>query len=79
MQEVRLYCRFYRKGKGPARNQTLITTAVNVLETLNDTAKTNSGVFFRVGNISGPSFSTTETPPLFEGVIESSYIATVIS
>ena len=73
---IRVYT---EKGKGPARNQTLITTAVNVLETLNDTAKTNSGVFFRVGNISGPSFSTTETPPLFEGVIESSYIATVIS
>ena len=70
---------FSEKGKGPARNQTLVTTAVNVLETLNNTAKSNSGVFFRVGNISGPSFSTTETPPLFEGVIESSYIATVKS
>ena len=42
---------FSEKGKGPARNQTLITTAVNVLETLNDTAKTNSGEFFRVGAI----------------------------
>ena len=67
---------FTEKGKGPARNQTLITTAVNVLETLNNTAKTNSGVFFRVGIISGPTFSTTETPPLFEGRIETSYIAT---
>ena len=26
---------FTEKGKGPARNQTLVTTAVNVLETLN--------------------------------------------
>ena len=67
---------FTEKGKGSARNQTLITTAVNVLETLNNTAKTNSGVFLRIGTISGPDFSTTETPPLFEGRIDTSYIAT---
>ena len=67
---------FTEKGKGPARNQTLITTAVNVLETLNNTAKTNSGVFLRIGTISGPDFSTIETPPLFEGRIDTSYIAT---
>ena len=70
---------FTQKGEGPARNQTLITTAVNVIETLNATAKTNSGVFFRTGDIEGPIFSTTEDPPLFEGRIETSYIATVLS
>jgi len=70
---------FTKKGEGPARNQTLITTAVNVIETLNATAKTNSGVFFRTGDIEGPTFSTTEDPPLFEGRIETSYIATVLS
>ena len=70
---------YSEKGKGPARNQTLITTAVNVIETLNATAKTNSGVFFRTGDIEGPTFSTTEDPPLFEGRIDTSYIATVIS
>jgi len=73
---IRVYC---EKGKGPARNQTLITTAVNVIETLNATAKTNSGVFFRTGDIEGTTFSATEDPPLFEGRIETSYIATVIS
>ena len=73
---IRVYS---EKGKGPARNQTLVTTAVNVLETLNNTAKSNTGVFFRVGNISGPSFSTIETPPLFEGRIDTSYVATVLS
>ena len=73
---IRVYS---EKGKGPARSQTLITTAVGVLETLNDTAKTNSGVFFRTGDIEGPTFSTTEDPPLFEGRIETSYIATVLS
>ena len=67
---------FTEKGKGPARNQSLVTTAVNVLETLNNTAKTNSGVFLRIGTISGPDFSTTETPPLFEGRIDTTYIAT---
>tara|TARA_A100001388_G_scaffold205096_1_gene155934 strand:+ start:473 stop:904 length:432 start_codon:yes stop_codon:yes gene_type:complete len=73
---IRVYS---EKGKGPARNQTLITTAVNAIETLNDTAKTNSGVFFRTGNLEGPTFSTTEDPPLFEGRIDTSYFATVIS
>ena len=73
---IRVYS---EKGKGPARNQTLITTAVNVIETLNATAKTNSGVFFRTGDIEGPTFSTTEDPPLFEGRIDTSYIATVLS
>jgi hypothetical protein len=33
---------FTEKGRGPARNQTLLTTAVNVLETLNNTAKTSA-------------------------------------
>ena len=73
---IRVYS---EKGKGPARNQTLLTTAVNVLETLNNTAKTNTGVYFKTGNIEGPTFSTTETPPLFEGRIETSYVATVLS
>jgi hypothetical protein len=73
---IRVYS---EKGKGPARSQTLITTAVGVLETLNDTAKTNSGVFFRTGDIDGPTFSTTEDPPLFEGRVDTSYFATVIS
>ena len=70
---------FTEKGKGPARNQTLITTAVNVLETINNTAKANTGVYFRVGEITGPTFSATEDSPLFVGRIETSYIATVLS
>lgn len=70
---------FTEKGKGPARNQTLLTTAVNVLETLNNTAKTTTGVFFRVGEINGPSFSATETAPHFVGRIDASYVATVLS
>ena len=70
---------FTEKGKGPARNQTLLTTAVNVLETLNNTAKTTSGVFFRVGEINGPTFSATEDSPMFMGRIDTSYVATVLS
>jgi hypothetical protein len=70
---------FTEKGKGPARNQTLLTTAVSVLETLNDTAKTNSGVFFRVNGINGPTFSATEDSPMFMGRIDTGYVATVIS
>lgn len=70
---------FTEKGKGPARNQTLLTTAVNVLETINDTAKTTSGVYFKVGEINGPTFSATEEAPHFVGRIDTSYVATVLS
>jgi hypothetical protein len=70
---------FTEKGQGPARNQTLITTAANVLETLNDTAKTNTGVFFRLSQIEGPTFSATETSPHFMSRIEAGYKATVMS
>ena len=70
---------FTEKGRGPARNQTLITTAVNVLETINETSKTSSGVFFRVGQIDGPSFMSDETSPHFMGRIDTGYTATVTS
>jgi len=70
---------FTEKGKGPARNQTLVTSAVGVLETLNSTAKTNSGVFFRLGVIEGPTFSSNDNPPLFASTINTSYFATVLS
>jgi hypothetical protein len=70
---------FTEKGRGPARNQTLLTTAVNVLETLNNTAKTGSGVFFRVGEINGPTFAADEASPHFIGRIDTGYTATVLS
>jgi hypothetical protein len=70
---------FTEKGRGPARNQTLLNTATAVLETLNDTAKTATGVYFRVSNINGPTFSSTEDSPHFVGRIEAGYVATVLS
>lgn len=70
---------FTEKGRGPARNQTLLNTAVTALETLNNTAKTTSGVYFRIGQINGPTFSATEDSPLFMGRIETSYSAMVLS
>jgi hypothetical protein len=70
---------FSEKGRGPARNQTLVTTAVNVLETLNNSTKGISGVYFKVGAIIGPTFSATEEAPHFVGRIETSYVATVVS
>lgn len=73
---IRIYT---EKGRGPARNQTLLTTAVDVLETLNETAKTGTGVFFRVSRIDGPTFSTTEDSPHFMSRIETGYRATVLS
>ena len=68
---------FSEKGQGPARNQTLLTTATNVLETLNNTAKTGSGVFFRVGDINGPTFLADEESPHFMGRIDTGFRATV--
>ena len=68
---------FTEKGRGPARNQELITTAVNVLETINATAKADTGVFVRLGEINGPTFSATEESPHFVGRIDTGYVATV--
>ena len=48
------------KNKGPARNQTLATTAFTTLNTLDNTAKSTSGVYLRMGQIEGPSFTTVE-------------------
>ena len=70
---------FTEKGRGPARNQTLLNTAVNVLETLNNSAKTTSGVYFKIGEINGPTFSATENAPHFVGRIDTSYVATVLT
>jgi len=70
---------FTEKGKGPSRNQTLLTTAVDVLETLNNGTKGTTGTYFKVGAINGPTFSATETPPMFMGRIDTSYVATVLS
>ncbi|NBQ49503.1 MAG: hypothetical protein EBY40_02535 [Marivivens sp.] len=70
---------FTEKGRGPARNQTLLTTAVNVLETLNNSTKKTSGVYFKIGEINGPTFSATENAPHFVGRIDTSYVATVLA
>ena len=70
---------FTEKGRGPSRNQTLITTAVDVLETLNNGTKGTTGTYFKVGAIDGPSFSSDEDAPLFMSRIETSYDATVLS
>ena len=70
---------FTEKGRGPARNQELITTAVGVLETINNTAKTDTGVYVKVGEINGPTFSATEEAPHFVGRIDTGYVATVLT
>ena len=70
---------FTEKGRGPARNQELITTAVAALETINDTAKTTTGVYVKLGEINGPTFSVTDQSPHFVGRIDTGYMATVLS
>jgi|TARA_R100000781_G_scaffold52575_1_gene34474 hypothetical protein len=72
---------FTEKGKGPARSQTLINTAYTTLQTLNDTAKTASGVYARTGSITGPRFDDggDAQSPFFIALIETSFQATFIS
>lgn len=75
------------KNKGPARNQQLITLAVNALETINATPKPSTGVYARTGTIDGPNFgvgtsdqeSRRAFTPFFIGRIETSFQATVLS
>lgn len=81
---VRVYS---EKGKGPARNQTLINTAFTALQTINTTAKSDSGIYVRTGSIDGPSFGTGSTDqesriaftPYFISRIETDFTAQVIS
>ena len=70
---------FTKKGEGPARNQTLLNTAVDVLETLNNGTKGTTGTYLKTGSIDGPSFSSNENAQLFMSRIETSYVATVLS
>lgn len=78
---------YSEKGKGPARNQTLINTAFTTLQTLNNTAKTDSGIYVRIGAINGPNFGTGSTgqesrvafTPYFISRIDTTFTAQVIS
>ena len=70
---------FTEKGRGPARNQELLSIAVNTLKTIQATGKTTTGVFFSIGEINGPSFSTTDQSPHFVGRIDAGYVATDLS
>lgn len=79
------------KGRGPARNQTLVDVATTALQAINNTAKPPSGVYVRTGSIDGPSFSPDfggTTPdqqsrraftPFFISRIEAGFQAQVIS
>lgn len=79
------------KGRGPARNQTLINVATTALQTINATPKPSTGVYVRTGSIDGPSFSPDfggTTPdqqsrraftPFFISRIEAGFQAQVIS
>ena len=79
------------KGRGPARNQTLLNVATTALQTVNATPKPASGVYVRTGSIDGPAFSPDfggTTPdqqsrraftPFFISRIEAGFQAQVIS
>ena len=79
------------KGRGPARNQTLVNVASTVIQTINSTPKPASGIYVRTGSIDGPAFSPDfggTTPdqqsrraftPFFISRIEAGFQAQVIS
>lgn len=79
------------KGRGPARNQTLVNVATTAIQTINATPKPTSGVYVRTGSIDGPSFSPDfggTTPdqqsrraftPFFISRIEAGFQAQIIS
>ena len=69
---IRVYT---EKGKGPARNQTLLNTAVTTLLGLAASTRAASGIYFRSGAVNGPTFSSTEDPPLFVGRIDAPFTA----
>lgn len=69
---IRVYT---EKGKGPARNQTLLNTAITSLRGLTASTRDDSGIYFRPGQINGPSFSTSETSPHLVGQIDAPFTA----
>lgn len=69
---VRVYT---EKGKGPARNQTLIDTAVTTLLSLSASTRAATGIYLRPGVVNGPTFSTTEQSPHMMGRIDAGFIA----
>jgi len=78
---------FTPKGKGPGRNQQLVTLAINALETINATPKPATGVYARTGSIDGPNFgvgtsdqeSRRAFTPFFVSRVETDFQATVLS
>ena len=69
---IRVYS---EKGKGPARNQTLLNTAVTTLTGLSASTRDSSGIYLRPGAINGPTFSAEEASPHFVGRIDASITA----
>jgi len=63
------------KGKGPARNQTLLDTAVTTLLGLTASTRDGAGIYLRPGAINGPIFSTTDASPHLVGRIDTSFVA----
>ena len=69
---IRVYT---EKGKGPARNQTLVDTAVTTLLGLSASTRAATGIYLRPGVVNGPTFSTTEQSPHMMGRIDAGFIA----
>lgn len=69
---IRVYT---EKGKGPARNQSLVDTAVTTVLGLSASTRASTGIYLRPGAINGPTMSATETSPHLVGQINTGFIA----
>lgn len=63
------------KSLGPARCQQMVSIAKSVIDALNLQKKNASTAYVRIGQISGPSFDTSDDFPHFVGKISAGWQA----
>lgn len=74
-----IICRVHTpKGKGSARNQTIIAAITGAFQTLNATPRAaGAGVYARVNQIDGPTFDAPADLPHYIGRFSCGFIASV--
>jgi hypothetical protein len=70
---------YTRKNAGGLRSRQLASVAKSVFDGLASTKKTTNGVFVRLQDMAGPTFSVNEKQPHFMARIEATWHATQIS
>lgn len=68
---------FSEKGYGPARCQKMLEVAKGVIDEINLSKKTSSGVYVRTSEIKGPFFQTLDDYSHFMGRLDTGWQASV--